>query len=386
MHRLILLLSLFTINLPCALTQDGDANWDYLITDVRVLGSDAVLEHVDVAISDGLIKEIGTKLSANGTATEMIDGSGKTLLPGLINAHVHAWFPGHLQQAAQAGVLTVMDMHGSAYAMEWLRGFADSTGYAHYLSASSGATVPEGHGTQFGLPIPTIDSSLSAYQYAMDRVNEGVDYIKILREPSRPTVSFEQIDTIIRTAHAHDVKVVAHVSRRDDAIRLAELGIDGLVHIWFDEPMTDEQIQTMAGHDLFIIPTTLTNVLLIDFFIEKEVEIETMDKETLLGDIKRLHDAGVTILAGTDPPNFEINYGTDLYKEIYLLVEAGLSPEEAIRAASSASARAFDLGESHEITSGNRASFLLIDGDPISQIEDLEKVVMVWQHGKVIMN
>lgn len=362
--------------------------WDVLITDAQIFTGSETLSRTDLAIRNGKIVAIGPELDRQQRASQMIDASGKTLIPGLMNTHVHAWFPAHLQQAAKAGVLGVCDMHGSTFAVQWMSQFNDSIGYADYHAAGSGATVPGGHGTQFGMPVPTIDSTRSARQFVLDRIAEGVDYIKILREPMRPTLSFEQIDTIIQTAHENGIKAVAHVSRCEDGVELAKRGVDGLVHIWFDRSMTEEELAVFAARkDMFIVPTALTNMKVLEFFRQQERDMTAvLDSVGILREIGRLHEVGVDVLAGTDPPNFNINHGTDLYKELLLLAAAGLSVEDCLAGATTISADHFGLPDQHRLQVGAAASFILLPSDPLQNLDILYDLEQVWQDGSLIFD
>lgn len=97
-----------------------------------------------------------------------------------------------------------------------------------------------------------------------------------------------------------------------------------------------------------------------------------------------LLDAGVDILAGTDAPNPGTTYGASLHQELALLVEAGLSAEEALAAATSVPARRFGLDDRGRIAPGLRADLLLIDGDPIADIDATLDISDVWVRGKRI--
>ena len=338
---------------------------------------------MDVLFENGKVASIQVH-DPQREAEEIIDGKGKTLLPGLINAHVHIWFPAHLAEAAKAGVLTVMDMHASRFSIPILKALKDSTGFANYLSAGPGATVPGGHGTQFGMPTPTIDSITSAKTFTEDRVKDGADYIKILREPSRPTIDFQQIDTVIATAHVHEKLAVSHISRKADGLILAGTDLDGFVHIWFDEPSTEQEIQVLAKGGQFMVPTILTNKRVIEFFEEQGRDIPHLSVEQLLAEIKKLHEAGISLVAGTDPPNLNINYGTDLFTELELFVDSGLSPIEALRTATGNAAEAFQLQEAGRLKKGMPAHAFLVDGNPNLDISDIRKVLYVWKAGKLV--
>lgn len=354
-----------------------------LIQNVRLFDGVKVQEGMDVLFEAGKVASIQAH-DRQRQADEVIDGQGKTLLPGLINAHVHIWFPAHLAEAAKAGVLTVMDMHASRFSIPILKALKDSTGFANYLSAGPGATVPGGHGTQFGMPTPTIDSITTAKTFTKDRVKDGADYIKILREPSRPTINFQQIDTVIATAHAHKKLAVSHISRKADGLTLAGTDLDGFVHIWFDEPSTAAEIQVLAEGGQFMVPTILTNKRVIEYFEEQGRDIPHLSVDQLLAEIKKLHDAGVKLVAGTDPPNLNINYGTDLFAELELFVQSGLSPIEALRTATGNAAEAFQLQEAGRLQVGMPAHALLVDGNPSKEISDIRKVLKVWKAGKTV--
>jgi hypothetical protein len=101
-----------------------------------------------------------------------------------------------------------------------------------------------------------------------------------------------------------------------------------------------------------------------------------------LAAVRLLHDAGVPILAGTDAPNPGTAHGASLHRELELLVQAGLSPVEALRAATSSAARAFRLVDRGRIARGLRADVVLVDGDPTTDIRKTRAVVGVWKEGR----
>ncbi len=385
MNRFLTILLLLVGSTLLLDAQSESRSADYLIKNVRVFDGETTLPNRDVAIRGDRIIDVGQELDYQ--ADTLVDGSGKTLIPGLINAHVHAWFPLHLQEAATAGVLTLLDMHGSVYQLNFFRkSIPENPKLADYFGAGSGATVPGGHGTQYGMPVPTIDSSLTAEQFVHDRAAEKVDYIKILREPSRPTVSYEQIDTIIRTAHSEELLAVAHISKAADAPPLAERQIDGLVHMWNDTTIADAGLDQLESADLFIVPTALTIVKVADYYKDKRSS-GYLDSLAILKELGRLIERDIPLLAGTDPPNFSINYGTDLYRELELFVAAGMTPLEALRSATSRTANAFQLLERGAVKPGYLAHLVLIDGNPTERISDLEAIDSVWKAGiRIVQN
>ncbi len=159
-----------------------------------------------------------------------------------------------------------------------------------------------------------------------------------------------------------------------------ELGANGLAHIWRKDSteITNAEIALLKERGVFIIPTL--------FVYKKAVKKAgwNIDLELQKKDLLRLHKAGIPILAGTDPPNFGINYGSDLVSEIELLVESGLSEIEALKAATSSISRSFKLGQNGFIKQEFSADFVLINGDPTKNISDLHKINGVWKKGRWI--
>ena len=138
---------------------------------------------------------------------EVIDGAGRTLLPGLIDAHTHA-FGDALERALLFGVTTELDMftdHRFAAEMRAeQRTTAGAPGRADIFSAGTLVTAPGGHGTEYGMPIPTIASAAEATAFVDARIAEGSDYIKVVYEDGRshglkmPSVSNEVLGSVDR--------------------------------------------------------------------------------------------------------------------------------------------------------------------------------------------
>jgi len=355
---------------------------EFIIKDVKLFDGENTIDKTSVWVKDKLIIQVSDNIQISEDI-EAIDGKNKTLIPALSNAHVHAWSSASLNQAAKAGVLNVMDMHGIETFQQNMRNLKDSTNYARYYVAGFAATVPNGHGTQFGFAVPTLVKPESAKKFINNRKKSNVDYIKIIVEPSMETLSIETTAELIKEAHIHNLKAVVHVSRLEDAIEVIKKNADGLVHLWWDKVISQEKLKQLKhNHDFFVIPTLLTTLRAFNNLGEKLQNQLTEDQ--LLKEIKKLHDIGIPILAGTDPPNFNINYGTDLYEELFLFKKAGLSNEEILKSATINVARAFDLERTGLIKSGYVADIILVNGDPINNLEDLKNIDMVWKAGNQV--
>ncbi|MFB6305423.1 MAG: amidohydrolase family protein [Flavobacteriales bacterium] len=361
------------------------------IKNVRLFDGDSVKRHIDIAFQNGRVVKIGKDLTEKEGDENVIDGKDKTIIPPLVNAHVHLWSPASLKKALGHGIYAFLDMHTSKHYAQKMRKYNDSLKYADFYSSNGGATVPGGHGTQFGIKVPTINDSVSASQFVRDRVSEGADYIKILREPMMPTINFKQTKEVIETAHLNDKLAIAHVSRVDDAIELAEQKVNGFAHVWYETSATKKQLKTIKESAPFIVPTLSVIKKMKEMKKRKKGKQKKSKKlknkkdgmsfEKVQKEVEQLHERGLTILAGTDAPNFQLNYTDQLYKEIKLLTECGLSSKEALQAATVNIYDTFDLNGLKRIKAGNPASFILIDGNPLYDLNKLNEIDKLFKEG-----
>lgn len=353
-----------------------------VIKDVNLFDGERYREHVNIFFQDGLISEIDSGDIKTTKASLVLQGTGKTIIPPLLNAHVHLWQEENLKEALRSGVFGLFDMHNTDEAAGYLRKFRDSTGYSYFYSSGPGATVPGGHGTEYGIKVPTIDSSTSPRQFVEDRIKNNCDYIKILREPLMKTITFEQTREVIATAHEHSKLCFAHISRLGDAMKLAGQGIDGFEHIWNDEKINDAQLDSLKRNGVFIVPT----LLVIKKWTESMgyYKISFLKFDEVLKELNKAYAAGIPILAGTDAPNFSLNYGDALFDELKLLSEAGLTNIDVLKAATTNVSRLYKVKEFGVVAVHSPASFILIDGNPVTNINDISKIDKIWQNGHVI--
>lgn len=384
-----------------------------LFRNVRVFDGVAAHEGMDVLVREGRIAEVGRGLRPPAGAT-VVEGSGRTLLPGLIDAHTHA-FTNEPAEALIFGVTTELDMFTDhRTARMWRR--EQTEGYAHdradVFSAGTLVTAPGGHGTQFGLPIPTITEVDSADAFVQARVDEGSDWIKIVYDDgatygfSWPTVDRALLAALVQAAHRRDRLAVVHIGTAAAAWDALEAGADGLVHLFTDSLPAQSFIDLARERGAFVIPTLVVlksitgepggaplvqdsrvapyllparRAVLDQAFpaAPEMAEQYRVPREA----VRRLHEAGVPILAGSDAPNPGTAHGAALHRELELLVEAGLSPADALAAATSVPARAFGLEDRGRIAPGLRADLLLVAGDPTTDITATRAIEGVWKAG-----
>jgi imidazolonepropionase-like amidohydrolase len=347
----------------------------------------------------------------------VVEARGDTVLPGLIDAHVHV-FPGDLQVALRAGVTTEVDMFGDPGLIGSLRQQASSDpGVADLRSAGTGATAPGGHPTRLverGLlaPFPTVAGPGAAEGFVAARVAEGSSFLKVVLEDGTttghpcPTLTADTVRALVDAAHARDLLVVAHVLTQAHALVAVGAGVDGLAHLFLDEPPAPRFLDAVADRDVFVIPTLTSlaaraghdrgRALAADRHLgplldpRRRAVLEMgfpaasggrADLGHAMSTVGLLHRAGRRILAGTDASSPGTAHGASLHDELALLVQAGLSPAAALTAATSAPAAALGLPDRGALTPGLRADLVLVHGDPESDITRTRDIAQVWRAG-----
>lgn len=333
-------------------------------TGVRVFDGVRVTPEATVVVRDSVISAVtaGAEVPAGAI---VVDGRGKTLLPGLIDAHTHTYAVEHLCAAVIFGVTTELDMFTNpsfAASQRTEQAAGKAIGRADLFSAGTLVTPPGGHGTEYGFPIPTITAADQADAFVAARVAEGSDYIKIVYDDGSEvglpwkTIDEPTLAAVIRAAKARKKLAVVHVLAREFARGAIAAGADGLVHLFVDKPVDDAFVHLVAEHKAFVIPTLTVldsvnrnggNAALADdpalapYLTADDVQmlksgfpgktppadVLKIPRET----VKALKAAEVRILAGTDCGNPGTTHGASVHRELVLLVAAGLTPLDARR-------------------------------------------------------
>ncbi|GGN59487.1 amidohydrolase [Actinoplanes lobatus] len=362
-----------------------------LIRDVRVFDGERTVPRADILIDGARI------MAPDGRPVDtVVDGSGRTLLPGLIDAHTHV-VDGSLAAALAHGVTTELDMFcmpGNLARQRRLAAVRDDV--ADLRSAGMLATAPGGHPTQLltdagalgdaAGAIDAVTGPADAKRFAADRVAEGADYLKIVVDDGTlhgegfPTLAPATVAALVEAAHAHGLRAIAHaVTAREVAIAL-DAGVDGLAHVPADlaaGPELSALAARIAAAGVFVVTTLV-------YFEAITAPAAAADhaKPSAAGHAARaLHEAGVVLLAGTDANPYVPEHGIAMHRELLLLTGAGMPPEAALAAATSIPARVFGLTDRGRIAPGFRADLLLVDDDPISDISATKAIAAVWRGG-----
>lgn len=419
------------------------------IINANVFDGKNVIGKKNIIFTNGVITSISSELPEN--VDEVINGTGCTLLPGLIDAHVHT-SEDSLRDAILFGVTTELEMQGGMTKKGRELQIKDKRNIADVRSSGMALTAPGGHPAELipkeeGIPsfilkkmekmteqekkdfiaafeqrkseegdmldVTTIEG---AVQFVRQQMENGADYFKIMIEegtvmnaPGLPMIKPEVLKAAVDEAHKLGKIAIAHVLTAEAAKTAVEVGVDGLAHLFIDRPSwTHELIKSIADKGIFVTPCLVLNSSIIgnsachvahDERVENKLNDDwkmTMcscfntfpsgNMEDNFNNVKDLHEAGVDILVGTDVsvPMAHLGglaHGVSVHHEMQLLVEAGLSPTEALMSATSVIAKRFSLTDRGLISEGLRADLVLVKGNPTENISDTLSIVTVWKEG-----
>ncbi|MGW4848635.1 amidohydrolase family protein [Nocardia brasiliensis] len=320
----------------------------------------------------------GARIGDTTGSGKVIDAGGAVLLPGFIDAHVHVDGRLTLDLLAAHGVTTALDMAAAPDKVAELRGLAGTT---DIRSAVTPIIGPGGPHAQFLGQRAILDDPADAEAAVAERIAEGSDYLELVLEP--PGAGGPDIDTVhaaVTTAHARQLRVIAHATTAESYAMALDAHSDVITHVPLGTPLPPELIDRLATAGTVVVPT-LTMMQRLAIASGRPDGIEAG-----LASVGAMHAAGIPILAGTDANStpglpFPTYHGTDLHHELELLVRAGLSPTEALTAATILPARYFDLPDRGMVAPGMRADLVLVDGDPTADIRATRNITHIWCAG-----
>lgn len=217
-----------------------------------------------------------------------------------------------------------------------------------------------------------------------------------------PSPSIQQ--AIVDAAHEEGMLVVAHALSFKDTFVVLNSGVDGLMHACAELPPSKELVDAFQKNNVFLVPTLVTIASLTgeeqesrEKFAQRlepagkeficsclDITIPSITVKNAYQQIRELRAAGLDIVAGTDSaaPVKGVKFGISLHHEMWLYVtRCGLSAVEALRSATSVSAKRFRLSDRGRIEAGLKADLLLVRGDPRTSIECTLDIVDVWRNG-----
>ncbi|KAF1358433.1 hypothetical protein EJ07DRAFT_166711 [Lizonia empirigonia] len=409
----------------------------FLIRDVRIFTGESTIEVGYILVSNGKIDSVGPASEVPRNITQPMktySKPGHTLLPGLIDCHMHAdrADPEALPQSLRFGVTTVCEMHNELPNVLKLKEQAQQPDTASYKTAGQAATIEN------GWPIPVIlahDKSpetaaeIAKWPKLTDRqsVLEYLDwtsremkpdYIKLMHESgtmmgtklSYPSLSLQR--TIVSEARARGYLTVAHATSLADTLDVLKAGVNGLTHTFCDQPPTQEVVDAYTQTNAWCNPTlaamgSLTTegqhtqqAFAHDPRVQHLLSAEKKGNmcqcmafaaqhgkvQHAYASVKALRAAGIDILCGSDAagPAKGTAFGLTMHHELRLFVdEVGMPPAEALASATSLVARRFGFADRGRLVQGLNADLVLVEGNPLVDIDDTLNLRGVWREGKL---
>jgi imidazolonepropionase-like amidohydrolase len=342
------------------------------LTNVRVFDGQRLGEPATVVIE-------GRHIGTDPAGAREQDGGGQVLLPGLIDCHVHLSDDATLPALARYGVTTALDM--GTESTELVASQRNRPGVTDVRSSGAGATHPaSAHAQRMGRSAGLVADPDEAEAYVAQRVAEGVDYIKIIVDP--PGFDEATVRALVEAAHAHGLRTIAHAATRDAVLLAQAAGVDVLTHAPIDRPLDEAAVQRTRASGEVVVPT----LTMMEAIIARIGSVAPVSYDVARSAVGDWHRAGVTVLAGTDAnqaPSAPASpaYGTSLHHELQLLVDAGLTPADALRSATVLPAGYWGLADRGVIAPGKRADLVLVDGDPLTDISAVSNITAVWCAG-----
>ena len=384
----------------------------------------APLENAVFVVEDGRFTEVGAAGDLDLPAgAARVDLSGKTVMPALIDLHVHLGYldiagmtntpanftrenlVDHLTRLAYYGVTAALSMGLDRGELPYEVRATTLPGVARLLTAGAGIARPNAstgaadrRDVAYG-----IDTEAQARAAVRELAAKNVDMVKIWVDDRGGTVQKltpELYAAVIDEARALGVQVAAHIFNLEDAKGLLRAGLHGFAHGVRDLMLDDEFMGLLAEHpDLFLIPNLPERGPRTDADLEfaaetlPAAEIDAMRAqqaifeadpnelfETQAGNLMRMHEAGVTVGFGTDGDGS----GWDAHEELFDMVAAGMTPADVIVAATSISAEIVGLDDLGTVAAGKSADFIVLDANPLDDIANTRAIASVYIRGEAV--
>jgi len=382
-----------------------------------------------LVIQNEIIKEI-LKKAPETFEGEVIDLSGKWLIPSLNDMHTHSY--GNAGPARKSQFLSTA---GSAKVMLYcgVTGFLDLFSAEDFIinlrnqqrtkdlpgadiyCAGPCFTCTDGHCTEYGVPTRVVNSPEDARREVSELSEKKPDVIKLVYHTNgrMPTVNKETMQALIEAANEHRIKTVIHIGSWQDAEEAVLAGATALTHT-MGKDIPEKLIKLLKEKKVYMIPTLTVHSGMLKIsenpnFLKKDLlknvttealltayqdtslfgtrakhwlDRQKAQREIILRNIKKLSQKGIRIMTGTDAGNLGTFQGYSVHTELALLVEAGLSPWQAL--AASATVPGEFWGKSFGVQPGDEANLVVLSASPIEDIRNTEKIEMIIHHGKIV--
>ena len=386
-------------------------------TNATLFDGRALKTKAGVLVANGTIAWVGAHARAprEARAAHEVDGAGKTLTPGLIDCHVHLCFDGSADFAGEAremtndavatvkavrnaarnlehGVTTVRDLGApGVVSIEVAR--AVDRGVIpgpRILAAGRALTITGGHGHNIGLA-REVDGPDEVRKAVREEIRAGARVIKVIATGGVLTPGItadftaftrEELEAAVDEAHKWERTIAAHAIGPAGIVQAVKAGIESVEH---GSMLTTEGARLMKERGTFLVPTISAIRGMVDH--PDEVPAYAVEKASALAGeardaFRRALRSGVLVACGTDAGT-PFNPHGNAPLEIVRMVEWGMTPLRAMRAATSGAAQLLRLPDVGTVEAGSAADLVLYDANPIEQIEAVMKPAMVMRAGEV---
>lgn len=377
------------------LPQDPIALINASVVNVR---TGAVQRRATVVLRGGRIDSVSTGAAPAGA--QVIDLNGRYLVPGLIDAHVHIASLPQLRAALESGVTTVRSAGVSNFVDVGMRTLVKQGFVAGPDLLATGYHVRPGVAPEMFLDFPElgdlmggINTSDALRRAVRANLSKGVDWIKTLAteragtpdtDPRKQVYTEAELRVIVAEAATKNVPVMAHAHGAEGALAAVKAGVRSIEHGTY---LTDETLQLMAKQGTFFDPTAdIVNDLAEaggDYDNAGLKRRGEMMQPVLIGAIQRALKMGVKIVTGSDTAYGPTSIAR-VSREAGMLVSAGLTPLQALQAATVTSAELLRIEKQVGVVeNGFEADLLVVDGNPLDNIRTLLDPVLVISNGRI---
>ena len=391
---------------------------DLLLINARVIdGTGEVYDGATLAISGERIESI-VRGPGPFESSAQIDLQGKTVLPGLINTHIHIGtlgrfedqetldqylsddLPGDMEEYLAHGITSIKSVGDIPEAFIPVRdriNRGELQGPRVFLAGPvlsapgghPGASIYRNNAWLRELSSRELTTEEGARTEVRQLAELGVDAIKFVYHgstddakpymlaPGMPIrkITSEVMQAIIDEAHQLGLPVTAHTAELEDAVATLEAGCDGLEHGVTRSLIQDETLGALLLEKEALYGPTLSG------YINDNPGMT----DTLLPNVKRLAEQGVRMVLGTDRGPARGGSGLDTLKELELMVEAGLTPQQAIQAGTRNAAQLLGkLNDLGTVEAGKLADLIVVDGDPLTDISIIHNIELVLKNGEIV--
>lgn len=409
---------------------------DLVLTNARIVDpATRTITPGTIWIRDGRIAGRGAQAPSDARG-DRIDLGGRWIIPGLVDLHTHSYgnaAPGGVSDAGgtgatatrvtRAGVTAFLDLFGledSLFALRDRQRAGEGNG-ASIFAAGPCFTATKGHCSEYGIPTRLIDSPDDARKQLAELGPKRPDVVKVVYDhfdygPSTmPSIDRPTLEALLGGAKAQGLKTIVHVGTWEDARHAIAGGATAITHVPRDGVVPPDVVALMAEKGTYHIPTLVVHTDLIELYdrpqllttpllvavtsdalraaYAKGVDLlpprtrswiahHRAQRDTVIESVRRLHAGGVRMLTGTDAGNWGVFQGYSVHREMMRLVQAGLTPWDALAAATTRAGEF--LGQEYGVDAGDVANLVVLDASPVENIENTQRISMVVVRGNVV--